>query len=153
MSIFPTTFMLRVSFSPVPECAVPDCWNRAFPTPPCHQDHVVVIIIIVLYRLFVKACYVCSYVKILNKNTIPLHWGRNSFFPIKRPYLDAECTKINDSSANLHHFLRRLWICYQNVFLKSEFLGFTGSVFMEFSLKTSRQAPAATAWEKKKEVS
>ena len=33
----PTTFMLRVSFSPAPECVEADCWNRAFPTPPCHQ--------------------------------------------------------------------------------------------------------------------
>ena len=35
------------------------------------------------------------------------------------------------------------------LFLKSEILGFTGSVFKDFSLKPSRQAPAATAWEKK----
>ena len=41
----------------------------------------------------------------------------------------------------------------KKLFWKSEILGFTGSVFMDFSLKTSRQAPAATAWEKKKEVS
>ena len=34
---FPTTFMLEVSFSPVPECVVSDCWKRAFrihPVPP-----------------------------------------------------------------------------------------------------------------------
>ena len=31
--IVPTTFMLRVSFSPAPECVVADCWNRVFPTP------------------------------------------------------------------------------------------------------------------------
>ena len=37
-------------------------------------------------------------------------------------------------------------------FPKSEILGFTGSVFNDFSLKTSRQAPAATAWEKKTKV-
>ena len=36
--------------------------------------------------------------------------------------------------------------------LKSEILGFKGSVFKQMSLKSSRQAPAATAWEKKKEV-
>ena len=38
------------------------------------------------------------------------------------------------------------------LFLKSEIIGFTGSVFKIFSLKTSRQAPAATAWEKKTKV-
>ena len=38
-------------------------------------------------------------------------------------------------------------------FLKSEILDFAGSVFKGFSLKSARQAPAATAWEKKKEVS
>ena len=35
--------MLRVTFSPTPKCVVADCWNRAFQTPPCHQDPVVVI--------------------------------------------------------------------------------------------------------------
>ena len=34
--------MLRVTFSPAPECVVPVCWNRAFQTPPCHQTPVVV---------------------------------------------------------------------------------------------------------------
>ena len=34
---FPTTFMLRVSFSPAPECVEADCWNRGFPPPPCHR--------------------------------------------------------------------------------------------------------------------
>ena len=33
-SFFPTTFCCWVYFSPVPECVVADCWNRAFPTPP-----------------------------------------------------------------------------------------------------------------------
>ena len=41
----------------------------------------------------------------------------------------------------------------KKLFWKSEILGFTGSVFKDFSLKSARQAPAATAWEKKKEVS
>ena len=41
----------------------------------------------------------------------------------------------------------------KKLFWKREILGFTDSVFMEFSLKSARQAPAATAWEKKKEVS
>ena len=40
----------------------------------------------------------------------------------------------------------------KKLFWKSEILGFTGSVFKDFSLKTSRQAPAATAWEKKIKV-
>ena len=30
---FPQHLLLRVSFSPVPECVVADCWNRAFPNP------------------------------------------------------------------------------------------------------------------------
>ena len=38
------------------------------------------------------------------------------------------------------------------LFLKSEILGFTGSVLKDFSLKSARQAPAATAWEKKTKV-
>ena len=44
--------MLRVSFSPAPECVVADCWNRAFPTPPCHQTPVVVIVIVIIRLLF-----------------------------------------------------------------------------------------------------
>ena len=38
------------------------------------------------------------------------------------------------------------------LFLKTEIVGFTGSVFKDFSLKTSRQAPAAITWEKKTKV-
>ena len=44
----PTTFMLRVTFSPAPECVEVDCWNQAFQTPPCHQDGVVVVIVVVI---------------------------------------------------------------------------------------------------------
>ena len=40
----------------------------------------------------------------------------------------------------------------KKLFWKSEILGFTGSVFKDFSLKSARQAPAATAWEKKTKV-
>ena len=47
-NIIPTTFMLRVTFSPAPECVEVDCWNQAFQTPPCHQDGVIVIVIIVI---------------------------------------------------------------------------------------------------------
>ena len=39
-------------FSPVLECVVADCWNRAFPTPPCHQTPVVVVIIVVVVVLY-----------------------------------------------------------------------------------------------------
>ena len=46
--IFPTTFMLRVSFSPAPECVEVDCWNQAFQTPPCHQDGVIVVVVVVV---------------------------------------------------------------------------------------------------------
>ena len=38
------------------------------------------------------------------------------------------------------------------LFLKNGILEFAGSVFKDFSLKTSRQAPAATAWKKKKKT-
>ena len=38
------------------------------------------------------------------------------------------------------------------LFLKSEILVFTGSVFKDCSLNSARQAPAATAWEKKTKV-
>ena len=40
----------------------------------------------------------------------------------------------------------------KKLFWKSEVLGFTGSVFKEFSLKNARQAPAAITWEKKTKV-
>ena len=40
--------MLRVSFSPVPECVEADCWNRAFSTPPRHQE-----------RGYYYCCYCC----------------------------------------------------------------------------------------------
>ena len=40
----------------------------------------------------------------------------------------------------------------KKLFWKSEVLGFTGSVFKQMFLKSSRQAPAATAWEKKTKV-
>ena len=36
--------------SPVPECVMADCWNRAFPTPRRHQDQVIVVIIVMLNR-------------------------------------------------------------------------------------------------------
>ena len=40
---FPTTGMLRVTFSPAPDCVEVHCWNRAFPTPPCRQDIVIIL--------------------------------------------------------------------------------------------------------------
>ena len=40
--------MLRVSFSPAPECVEVDCWNQAFQPPLWHQDAVVVVIIVVV---------------------------------------------------------------------------------------------------------
>ncbi len=40
--------MLRVTFSPAPECVEVDCWNQAFQTPPCHQDGVVVVIVVIV---------------------------------------------------------------------------------------------------------
>ena len=56
--------MLRVSFSPAPECVVADCWNRAFPPPPCHQR---LLLLLLCYtrlhkrlrreRVFCKAIY------------------------------------------------------------------------------------------------
>ena len=46
---FPQHFMLRVSFSPAPECVEADCWNRAFPTPLPPAVIIVVVVIVVLY--------------------------------------------------------------------------------------------------------
>ena len=43
--------MLRVTFSPAPECVEVDCWNQAFQTPPCHQDGVVVVVVVVIPAL------------------------------------------------------------------------------------------------------
>ncbi len=54
---FPTIFMLRVSFSPAPECVEVDCWNQAFQTPPCHQDAVVVVIVIVAIVVIVALLF------------------------------------------------------------------------------------------------
>ena len=65
--------MLRVSFSPVPERVVADCWNQAFPTPPCHQTPVVIIVIviiviIVLYRFcFMPPRLVNKLLRLVNK--------------------------------------------------------------------------------------
>ena len=44
----PTTFMLRVTFSPAPECVEVDCWKQAFQTPPCHQDGVIVVVVVIV---------------------------------------------------------------------------------------------------------
>ena len=55
MLIFPTTFMLRVSFSPAPECVDVDCWNQAFQTPPCHQDGVIVVVVVVVIVVAIPA--------------------------------------------------------------------------------------------------
>ena len=44
--------MLRVSFSPVPECVEADCWNRAFSTPPRHQER---------GYCYCYCCYCCSF--------------------------------------------------------------------------------------------
>ena len=57
--------MLRVSFSPVPECDVSHCWKRASGTPPCHQTPVVIVIVVLypgwllllLYQAYQKAIY------------------------------------------------------------------------------------------------
>ena len=43
--------MLRVTFSPAPEYVEVDSWNQAFQTPPCHQDGVVVVVVIVVSAL------------------------------------------------------------------------------------------------------
>ena len=37
--LYPTTFKLRVSFSPAPECVDTDCWSRFVWHPLWHQDH------------------------------------------------------------------------------------------------------------------
>ena len=66
--------MLRVCFSPVPECVVADCWNRAFPTPPRGtRDSVVIIIVVVVLYLALKLIHwlvfiFCSWVVFLDWN-------------------------------------------------------------------------------------
>ena len=111
--------MLRVSFSPAPECVVADCWNRAFPTPPCHQG-TVIIIIIVLYlnkllggeRVFWKAIYTTlkyfglagwlQKYDVLKSNI--WHWDRNSYagvehvFTLQKLHLFQKIRKISGSS-------------------------------------------------------
>ena len=39
LHVFPTTLMLRVSFSPAPDCVDGDCWNWSFSTRTRHQEH------------------------------------------------------------------------------------------------------------------
>ena len=51
---FPTTFMLWVTFSPAPECVVAWCWNFKI-RPRRGPRNSVVIIIIVLYRGYIKS--------------------------------------------------------------------------------------------------
>ena len=53
-SMFPATFMLRVTFSPAPEYVEVDCWNQAFQTPPCHQDGVIIIVVVVVVPALTK---------------------------------------------------------------------------------------------------
>ena len=57
---FPTTFVLRVSFSPVPECVVADCWNRVFPTPRA-----------TIPPLFVVCLFVCLFVVVVVVSLCP----------------------------------------------------------------------------------
>ena len=38
--------MVRVTFSPAPECVEVDCWNQAFQTP-CYEDDVIMIIVVI----------------------------------------------------------------------------------------------------------
>ena len=45
---FPTTLMLRVSFSPVPECVVADSWNPPLPPEPVVIIIVVIVVIVVV---------------------------------------------------------------------------------------------------------
>ena len=40
--------MLRVAFSPAPECVVADCWNRVFSDSPCHPTPVIVVIVVIV---------------------------------------------------------------------------------------------------------
>ena len=44
-------FRSRVTFSLAPECVEVDCWNQAFQAPLCHQDRVVVVIVVVVPTL------------------------------------------------------------------------------------------------------
>ena len=55
--IFPTTLMLRVSFSPAPDCVDGDCWNRSFSTPTRHQEHRSCCFVVVFSSFFFRCLY------------------------------------------------------------------------------------------------
>ena len=58
--IFPTTFMLRVSFSPAPVCVEGDCWNRCFSTPPWAEKAPLLLLLLLC----------CTFTKIIK----PFRW-------------------------------------------------------------------------------
>ena len=61
---FPTTFMLRVTFSPAPECVVADCWNRVFPTPRATRPPLLLLLLLLFYtRLNKRLSRECVYWK------------------------------------------------------------------------------------------
>jgi len=60
---FPTTFMLWVSFSPVPECVVSHCWKRPFRTPLCHQSPVVIVIVVIV-AVVLYPCWLAGWLAI-----------------------------------------------------------------------------------------
>ena len=65
--IFPTTSMLRVSFSPVPECDVSHCWKRASGTPRATRPP----LLLLLLFCTLAGCY-CYYTKHTKKQYTPL---------------------------------------------------------------------------------
>ena len=55
--------MLRVSFSPAPECVVADCWNRVFPTPRYTRAPFVIECYCFLINIIVSGVYLPSPLK------------------------------------------------------------------------------------------
>ena len=49
--MFPTTFMLRVSFSPAPVCVEVDCWNRCFSTHPWAEKAPLLLLLLLLFYI------------------------------------------------------------------------------------------------------
>ena len=60
--------MLRVFFSPAPECVEVDSWNQAFQTPPCHQDGVIIVVVIVVVPALTKDYIGNAFLKIPQRN-------------------------------------------------------------------------------------
>ena len=65
----PATFMFWVTFSHALDCVEVHCWNRAFPTPRCYHDTVV----ICLFVIAVPALTNCYMGNALSERRLSLH--------------------------------------------------------------------------------